>query len=289
MPVVVGDELMTTSIFVLKKPSIQEDDRRYGKERICEIIFAVEFTDKTIGGCLEMRIALCDDSGSDLAKIESILGEYAKRKTCDFEYMEYAAGQELLEAIKDNDIPEIIILDINMDDMDGLAVAGKIREMLPDIPIVLVTAFMSYALDGYKVKANRFLVKDDLEMTLPDCMDDMLQELSRRERIMTFDFEEGIRRLSLDSIIYVESFGHKAVFHTAGATYRQNKKLEEIEKELGIYDFVRVHKSFVVNMKYVLKVSNYSLTMQEGYVISVPRSRYAGVKQAYARYRGAHI
>ena len=87
----------------------------------------------------------------------------------------------------------------------------------------------------------------------------------------------------------MESYGHKAVFHTADATYRQNRKLKEIEKELGNYDFVRVHKSFVVNMKYILKVSNYSLTLQEGYVISVPRSRYADVKQAYAGYRGAHI
>ncbi|MBO5598287.1 MAG: response regulator transcription factor [Oribacterium sp.] len=236
-----------------------------------------------------MRIALCDDNGSDRDKIESILVEYSERKACDFEYLEYGSGHELLEALKDNDIPEIILLDINMDDIDGLTVAGKIREMLPDIPIVLITAFMSYALDGYKVKANRFLIKDDLKMTLPDCMDDMIQELSRRVRTMTFDFEEGIRMLPLDSITYVESYGHKAIFHTADATYRQNRKLEEIERELDIYDFVRVHKSFVVNMKYVLKVNNYSLTLQEGSVISVPRSRYADVKQAYARYRGAHI
>ena len=89
-----------------------------------------------------MRIALCDDSGSDRAEIESLLVEYAKRKDCDFEYMEYGSGQELLETLKDNDIPEIILLDINMDDIDGLTVAGRIREMLPDIPILLITAYM---------------------------------------------------------------------------------------------------------------------------------------------------
>lgn len=236
-----------------------------------------------------MRIALCDDNGFDRAEIESLLVEYAKRKACDFEYMEYGAGHELLEALKDNDIPDIILLDINMDDIDGLTVAGKIREMLPDIPIVLITAFMSYALDGYKVKANRFLIKDDLKMTLPDCMDDMLKELLKQNRKMAFDFEEGTKRLAVDSIIFVESFGHKAVFHTADATYRRNKKLEEIEKELANYGFFRVHKSYVVNMKYVVKISNYTLTMQDGYVLSVPRSRYTDVKQAYARYRGDRL
>lgn len=237
-----------------------------------------------------MRIAICDDNADDRTAIKTVLMKYAAKKSIDFEYTECESGNKLMYTLRhDGDCPEIILLDINMNDMDGLTVAGNIRKIFPDIPIVLITAFMSYALDGYKVRANRFLIKDDLEMTLPDCMDDLLHELSKRERTMIFDFEEGIRKLLIDSIIYVESFGHKVVFHTADATYRQNRKLEEIEKELGDYDFIRVHKSFVVNLKYVLKVSNYSLTMQDGYVISVPRSRYADVKQAYARYRGAHI
>ena len=237
-----------------------------------------------------MRIAICDDNADDRTAIKTVLMKYAAKKSIDFEYTECESGNKLMYTLmNDGDCPEIILLDINMNDMDGLTVAGNIRKIFPDIPIVLITAFMSYALDGYKVRANRFLIKDDLEMTLPDCMDDLLHELSKRERTMIFDFEEGIRKLLIDSIIYVESFGHKVVFHTADATYRQNRKLEEIEKELGDYDFIRIHKSFVVNLKYVLKVSNYSLTMQDGYVISVPRSRYADVKQAYARYRGAHI
>ena len=237
-----------------------------------------------------MRIAICDDNADDRIAIKTVLMKYAAKKSIDFEYTECESGNKLMYTLRDDgDCPEIILLDINMNDMDGLTVAGNIRKIFPDIPIVLITAFMSYALDGYKVRANRFLIKDDLEMTLPDCMNDLLYELSKRERTMIFDFEEGIRKLLIDSIIYVESFGHKVVFHTADATYRQNRKLEEIEKELGDYDFIRVHKSFVVNLKYVLKVSNYSLTMQDGYVISVPRSRYVDVKQAYARYRGAHI
>lgn len=236
-----------------------------------------------------MKIAICDDDTNDRAEIICILTKYADGKSCDFEYMEYKSGQMLLEALNENSCLDIILLDINMSDMDGLFTASKIRKILPDIPIILITAFMSYALDGYKVKANRFLVKDDLEMTLPDCMDDMMEELSQRNRTMIFEFEEGIRRLSLDNIIYIESFGHKAVFHTADSSYRQNKKLEFIEGELEKYDFVRIHKSYVVNLKYVMKVSNYSLTMQDGFNISVPRSRYANVKQAYARYRGGHV
>ena len=67
-----------------------------------------------------------------------------------------------------------------MDIMDGLTVARKIRELLEDVPINLVTAFMNYALDGYKVRASRFLIKDDLDKTFRECMDDICQEIRKK-------------------------------------------------------------------------------------------------------------
>ena len=73
-------------------------------------------------------------------------------------------------------MPDIIFLDINMDEIDGLTIAERIREKYEEVPIVLVTAFINYALDGYKVRASRFLVKDDLDKTLPECMDDICRQ-----------------------------------------------------------------------------------------------------------------
>ena len=233
-----------------------------------------------------MRITICDDCANDRNRVRNLLIEYAEKNNRDFEYLEYASGEKLISDVYKNVKMDLILLDINMDDMDGLVTAAKIREILPDVPIILITAFMSYALDGYKVRANRFLIKGDLDITLPDCMDDMIEDLSRKDRVMVFDFREGKKRLSLDNIMYIESFGHNAVFHLSDNTYQQNRTLEDIEKELSIYGFVRVHKSYVMNMKYVEKISSYILTMQNGNVIPIPRNRYAEVKQAYARYLG---
>ena len=236
-----------------------------------------------------MRIALCDDSSADRALIRNILKSYAKTREYEFLYDEYDTGQEIVGKLKNGEYPDIILLDINMDDMDGLETARRIKQILPEIPIILVTAFMSYALDGYKVKANRFLVKDDLTITLPDCMDDMIEELSEKQRELTFDFIEGMRRLRLDDITYIESLGHTAIYHCMGNTYRQNRSLGDIENALYPYDFIRVHKSYIVNLRYIAKISNYSLTMQDGTIVSVPRSHYSEVKSAYATYRGEHM
>ena len=236
-----------------------------------------------------MRIALCDDSSADRALIRNILESYAGTRDYEFLYDEYDTGHEIVCKLKNGKFPDIILLDINMDDMDGLETSSRIRQILPEIPIILVTAYLSFALDGYKVKANRFLVKDDLAITLPDCMDDMIEELSEKQRELTFDFIEGMRRLRLDDITYIESLGHTAIYHCMGNTYRQNRSLGDIENALYPYDFIRVHKSYIVNLRYIAKISNYSLTMQDGTIVSVPRSHYSEVKSAYATYRGEHM
>ena len=91
-----------------------------------------------------MRIALCDDSSADRALIRNILESYTGTRDYNFLYDEYDTGHEIVSKLKNGEYPDIILLDINMDDMDGLETASRIRQMLPEIPIFLVTAYMSY-------------------------------------------------------------------------------------------------------------------------------------------------
>ena len=84
---------------------------------------------------------------------------------------------------------------------------------------MLVTACVNYALDGYKVKASRFLLKDDLEQTQQECMDDILREIRQEERVVEFGFVEGNVRLKVDDIIYIETSKHKNVFYTKEQTF----------------------------------------------------------------------
>ncbi len=117
---------------------------------------------------------------------------------------------------------------------------------------MLVTAYVNYALDGYKVKVSRFLLKDDLDQTLPECLDD---------------------------IIYIETSRHKNVFYTSGETYSIYKKMDELEAELAGLGFVRIHQRFLINMRYIGKLSSYVMVLTMGKEISVTKSRYPEVKQ----------
>ena len=191
-----------------------------------------------------MNIIICDDRISDRKNLSDLLSDYGEKKNYEFAITEYESGEQLCEEQSALEACQLLFLDINMQGMDGLKTAMRIKEKYPKLPVVLVTAYMNYALDGYKVKASRFLLKDNLA--------DL----------------------------------HKNVFYTEKGTFQIYKKLDELENELKNMGFVRAHLSFLVNMKYITKISSYVMTLTTGKKIPVPKARYAQVKREYMLYKG---
>ena len=234
-----------------------------------------------------MNIIICDDRAEDREKLSELLADYAEKKNYDFVISEYDSGEQLCEDPSALEKCQLLFLDINLQGTDGLKTAGEIREKYPRLPIVLVTAYMNYVLDGYKVRASRFLLKDNLADTIEECMDDLMAEIDKNSRILEFHFVEGTIRLYADDIIYIETERHKNVFYTEKGIFQIYKKLDELERELKDMGFVRAHLSFLVNMRYITKISSYVMTLTNGKKISVPKARYAQVKREYMLYKGA--
>lgn len=234
-----------------------------------------------------MKIAICDDCQADREYLKSLLEKYESESTQRIEMKEYDSGEVLCQDREMLQQCQIVFLDINMKDMDGLQAARNIKEQCPDIYVVLVTAYMNYALDGYKVKASRFLLKDDLEKTIGECMEDIVREIEQNGYRMQFPFVEGDISLRVGDILYIETCRHKNIFYTNGQTYSIYKKLDEIEQDLRGLGFIRVHQSFLVNMHYVDKINSYILKLTTGKEISVPKSRYPEVKRRFALFKGA--
>lgn len=241
---------------------------------------------KTKGGSF-LNIIICDDIKRDRVRLKRLLQQYEINHNIKFVITEFHSGEELCTTLSCVQNSQIIFLDINMAEMDGLKTAVQIKKQNPQIHIVLVTAFLNYALDGYKVKASRFLLKDDLEKTITECMDDLLAEIYRNKRTLVFSFVEGEKKLRIEDIIYIETYKHKNFFHTKTGVFSIYQKLDEIEMNLKEFGFLRIHKSFLVNMRHIQKISSYIMTLKDGRELSVPKARYPFVKQQYALFKGA--
>ncbi|MBP3620349.1 MAG: LytTR family transcriptional regulator DNA-binding domain-containing protein [Lachnospiraceae bacterium] len=127
---------------------------------------------------------------------------------------------------------------------------------------------------------------NDCNIHIIDCESEVkLYEVTKdKKEVVEFPFVEGKTKLHIDDIIYIETFKHKNIFHTTTKDYSIYRKLSDIEKDFVNQDFLRAHISYLVNMKYIKKISSYVLTLSNGKELSVPKSRYQDVKRKFQQF-----
>ena len=239
-----------------------------------------------------LKVAVCDDEKIYLKKIENMLKVMLDNNGVSFyEIDTYLSGKDFLHNNKIFEY-DVIFLDINMPEINGLEVARKIRENRPDVLLVFITAFMDYALEGYKMEVIRFLLKDMLEEMLPECVETVIRKLSLQARKIKYNFMEGQKELPVDSIYFIESQRHKLIFHVLDSKlvqYSLYGKLDDVGTDLLPYGFLRIHKSFLVNTKYIQNIVNYKVQLNSGMILPVPRERFTKIKERYYEIKGDMI
>ena len=120
-------------------------------------------------------------------------------------------------------------------------------------------------------------------------MDTILEKMDYEENEMTFDFQEGKTTISLENLIYVESNLHRLVFYMAGEDavhYTIYTKLDDVAELLQNKGFCRIHKSYLVNLKYVKSVERYRAVLSNGKSLAISKARFLDTRNEFACYRG---
>lgn len=182
------------------------------------------------------RIAICDDEKIFRDDLKEILIRYMTDRGIMLEIDTFSSGKEFAELGIEMVKYKIVFLDINMDELDGIMTAKKIRENSKDMFIVFVTAFVNYTIEGYKVDAVRYILKDNknLVASVYECMDAIHEKMDYKVTWAEFDFCEGTRKVSLNRILYIESKLHKLEFHVMEDCL-QKYTLQTIRKYGGSY------------------------------------------------------
>ena len=239
---------------------------------------------------MKLKIAICDDEEFFLEKIK----RQVENKLQHMIWQEYiidtfSSGGELYEKIENHVDYDIYLLDINMLPIGGLEIARKIRQTNKDAFIAFITGYIDYAMEGYHVDAIRYILKDSLDEMLDECMDVIVQRIRQKNKCIWLHFMEGDRKIYLDHIVYIESNKHKLLYHVELPTkevYTMYEKLDSISQQIETNGFLRIHKSYLVNMKYIHKMQKYEVTMSNGMVLPIPREKYKLVEQKYYEYEG---
>lgn len=237
------------------------------------------------------RIAVCDDEGHFRKRIREILTDYMNKNGILYEIDEFESGKDFISLGINLARYHIVFLDINMDELDGMETAQKIRKISNNIFIVFVTAFITCALQGYSVGAIRYILKNNVNFSelIFECMDAISMNMNYVVKKKEFHFHEGTKNVSLERLLYIESRLHKLEFYIMEDKlnkYSLYGKLDELEKELEGNNFVRIHQSYLVNMKHIEKVSRYEMLLNNGMKLEIPKARYKFVQETFVLFKG---
>ena len=230
-----------------------------------------------------MRIAICDDE----KRICDILAEKVAKICSEAEIITYTSGKELLEADK---LPDILLLDIWMPEMSGMDVAKTLRDRDWRKILIFVTGEESQVFSSFDLHPFHFLVKPFADEKLNEVLDDAMKELERcgdlsgnHDKYIEIQSGTSHIRINLSRLVYAEVYDRKTILHMRDENIEYYGQLSALESLVGS-DFYRIHRSYLVNMKYVERYDRTTLITCRGDNVPIARREYERFIRAYMEY-----
>lgn len=234
-----------------------------------------------------MRIAICDDDRFFVSAITQKIRNYISATNfLDISITTFLSMKPLLESAKQFDI---FFLDVSLDDINGIEGAREILSIVPNALITYISSYVEFAPAGYEVNAYRYLLKSDLDKTFDSCLSGMLRIYNERQDFLVFKTNSEHIKLSLKKIVFIESHKRTVELHVTADLKRKlvyYDKLSRLEAELSSKGFLRIQKSYLVNMRHIVKIKNYIAYLDNNTSLKVSIQNYQQILDNFILWKG---
>ncbi|MCD7812794.1 MAG: LytTR family DNA-binding domain-containing protein [Lachnospiraceae bacterium] len=229
-----------------------------------------------------VRIAICDDSSADAKFVENQVKAWAAARQAKIYTQVFSSAESFLFQYAEDKRWDILILDIEMGQMDGVTMAKTIRKENEALQIVFVTGYSDYIAEGYEVAALHYLIKPVKVEKLFSVLDRALEKRKQNERCLNLEMGGEMVRIPLYEIRYLDVRLNYVTIH-AGKEYTVKRPLGEFEKELD-RRFVRAGRSLLLNLECIRRVTRKEVTLSDGTVLPLPRGAYEPLNRAIIQF-----
>ena len=231
-----------------------------------------------------IRIAVADDDKECTRQLCQYIDDFARESGQNCDVTVYHDGDELVERYKAQF--DIILLDVEMPFLNGMTAAELIRRQDPEVIIIFITNMAQYAIRGYEVDALDYMLKPVGYTTFAQRLSRALSRMRRRERTyITVPIKGGAMKLAVEDITFVESQGHRLIYHTAEDEYVSAGTIKDAEEKLEGYHFFRSNKGYLLNLAHVDGIQDNCALVGE-HKLLISRSRKAPFLEALTAYMG---
>ena len=227
-----------------------------------------------------LNIALCDDLMQDRVKLQKDIAAYFADKAEKADVTAFESGDELLAAIEKKSF-HIVFLDVYMEGISGVETSQRLRKAGNDCAIIFTTTSPDHAMAGYEVSASDYLLKPYLREDVFQALDYVIPRLPKTQLSLDIISDRNHLDLPICDIMYIEVFGHESHIHmSSGQVVATNQPLKALEESVG-EDFIRSHKSYLVNAAFILRPADTAFLLKNGESVPIGSDFKAKSRNAF--------
>jgi len=230
-----------------------------------------------------MIILVCDDDNRYCQKVkENVLSSLDEESEAIVEI--FNSAKALVSFCLENE-PDIIFLDIELGDMNGIDLAKYLRSKYPAIIIIYITNYPNYVFSCFDTEPLGFLRKpiDIKEFNIT--FKRIVKKYTEIHKCIPIKWQNDSINLEIKKICYIEGYNRHLVFHLINEdTYEIVGKINELYNKLIPYGFIKTHQGFIVNMLHIKKFGENEIYMSNGDIVLMSVRRKLKTKEAYSDY-----
>lgn len=217
-----------------------------------------------------MRIAICDDEEIYIRDVEKHIDIFSKDNNIEFEKSIFTDSSDILSC----DIKfDIAVLDIEMDNMNGIKLGEELRKRNPHIILIYVTAHRKYLDDALNLNAVRFFEKPLDPQRFYRGLHDAVKRIDNTSISFYLKDQEVTERISAQDIIFVEIEKRKTKVVTRDKEYHSDHHISFWHDKLTSTIFISPHKSYIINFNYVTEYERNYMVLDEKYKVNIARNK----------------
>ncbi len=229
-----------------------------------------------------MKIGIVEDEAVWGDKIQTIIEKYCKDKNISSQINSYNSGKDFMK----NADADLLFLDIELaEGEDGFEIAEQLMNLGSKCKVCFLTSHTELARFGYRVNAFRYIDKKHLE-EINEAIDFFLKT-KIQDRIVFCNGTAGIRiKISLNELLLVETNGRKLRYLMLdGSEHLCEGQISETARSLSQFGFFQIHRSYIVNLKYIEKVNGHEVTLCNGLKVVIGRIHSKEFKKEFFKWR----
>lgn len=233
------------------------------------------------------QAAICEDEPDIARYIAKTLSQKFIEHGISMDFEFYSDGSHLLKMMELHYHYDVIFMDIEMPQIDGISICKKLRTINQEALVVFISNKEELVFSTFEVQPFRFIRKSHYDSLLPSLVSSLLEELLKRQPKILQIVEPGSKDLfsfDVNHILYVEAQGMRCCIHTTDGATLIKTRLSDIEHQLAPFPFVKPHRSYLVHCQYIAIIHKTDIELTDGSLVPIGRGHAEEVKKIYIQY-----